>query len=1036
MAFSMKNNLLASQKYLLWMCLLSLLTFLPLAANAQNEHWNYYLLPESVSMLTIDSQGVRWAAELNKGVWSSDGNHVVFYNTANSGLCSDFITGIAVDQQNNKWFSTNNGISKFDGVRWTTYDISSIIPNSRNYFTCVAIDGFGHKWFGAWGDLLKFDGTTWTHYSPPGGINGISIHSMAIDRNNVLWLAGNGSTSKFDGTTWTDIPGIVGNSANTIVKIDPQGNKWYGSQFGIHRFNDTTITHYRPQNSGFPDIWGCSALEIDRQGNKWIGTGKGLTKFDGTTWTTYNRFNSGLPSDGVGAICFDAQGNKWIGGTQGGITKFDNLNWATYTLTNSQLRVNTQAIAIDSQGNKWFGTTKFNDTTWTNYNASNSSLKNINVTCTAVDRQGQRWFGLDTAGVSAFDGTQWRHYNAANSGLTAREIICIAVDPQNNKWFGTNDGLFKFDGTTWTNYNMANSGLLINRIVALDIDAQGNKWIVMDQRGIIKFDGTNWTTYTCNTCFDISSIKVDAQGNTWISSSSLWYGVSMFNGTSWTNYQLPLINAMQIDRAGNKWFGTNDGVYKFDGTTWTAYTHFRPPTRSQLVVIQQLAIDKKGDIWVSHSDGISKLSLNCFPALQISVEVFKGDSVKPMRFSTLANPTTLSTGGRGNMTRRGTFNSLGNALLNTVWSDTISIKRKSLAIEGLPELDGMDAFQMNLVVSDHPNATRSVSQLLAMDVNGDTKIDAADIAAVMQRSLNPQTGFKQANRLDTVAWRHFPKTYLAARPAYRLSATFPNNDGIGISRHKLPSIDSLFTIDTLYSNQCDTSQLKVVGILLGDADGNYFDIGTNAKGALADTTLFFDGLRATKIGRDTFRVPVYANQRMFGFGLKIENYTNGIQILSISDAAEVSSSNRVDALTKRCFLSAYSTNGNGIAANTPLCYVTVKTNCPFPSQFGTMTAYLNGTKVNTQVTWNGCTPTDEMVENTSVNVYPNPTDQQLTIDYSASVQTLSIVNLIGQTLKVLEINASGHLQVDVSELPKGVYFLRANNHQMTKFVKL
>jgi hypothetical protein len=79
--------------------------------------------------------------------------------------------------------------------------------------------------------------------------------------------------------------------------------------------------------------------------------------------------------------------------------------------------------------------------------------------------------------------------------------------------------------------------------------------------------------------------------------------------------------------------------------------------------------------------------------------------------------------------------------------------------------------------------------------------------------------------------------------------------------------------------------------------------------------------------------------------------------------------------------------------------------------------------------------TDDFIEK-NINVYPNPTTQQLTIDYTPAIQQLSIVNLLGQSLKTLKINDLGRLNVDVSDLPTGVYFLKINEKDMKKWVKL
>jgi ligand-binding sensor domain-containing protein len=38
----------------------------------------------------------------------------------------------------------------------------------------------------------------------------------------------------------------------------------------------------------------ANAIAIDCEGNKWFGTDAGVSKFDGSNWTTYDASNSGL----------------------------------------------------------------------------------------------------------------------------------------------------------------------------------------------------------------------------------------------------------------------------------------------------------------------------------------------------------------------------------------------------------------------------------------------------------------------------------------------------------------------------------------------------------------------------------------------------------------------------------------------------------------------------------------------------------------------------------------------------------------------
>jgi len=61
--------------------------------------------------------------------------------------------------------------------------------------------------------------------------------------------------------------------------------------------------------------------------------------------------------------------------------------------------------------------------------------------------------------------------------------------------------------------------------------------------------------------------------------------------------------AIAIDSAGNKWFGTNGGLLKFDGNKWTKYTTSDGLVQNQVTAIM---IDKKGVLWCGTNGGISK----------------------------------------------------------------------------------------------------------------------------------------------------------------------------------------------------------------------------------------------------------------------------------------------------------------------------------------------------------------------------------------------------------------------------------------------
>ena len=71
----------------------------------------------------------------------------------------------------------------------------------------------------------------------------------------------------------------------------------------------------------------------------------------------------------------------------------------------------------------------------------------------------------------------------------------------------------------------------------------------------------------------------------------------------------------------------------------------------------------------------------------------------------------------------------------------------------------------------------------------------------------------------------------------------------------------------------------------------------------------------------------------------------------------------------------------------------------------------------------------------TVSIYPNPATTVLNVE-AVGYNTIEIVNLLGQT--VYAANATSNMQINVSNLNSGVYFVRLNGANGTttqKFIK-
>ena len=105
-----------------------LFTLLP---NLQaQEKWANYTSKNEVSAISIEGNKI-WIGS-NGGIQVQDLNgNILQEYIKDDGLADNKVRGIFIDKFENKWFATNNGVSKFDGTNWVTYNTtnSGIISN-------------------------------------------------------------------------------------------------------------------------------------------------------------------------------------------------------------------------------------------------------------------------------------------------------------------------------------------------------------------------------------------------------------------------------------------------------------------------------------------------------------------------------------------------------------------------------------------------------------------------------------------------------------------------------------------------------------------------------------------------------------------------------------------------------------------------------------------------------------------------------------------------------------------------------------------
>lgn len=314
----------------------------------------------------------------------------------------------------------------------------------------------------------------------------------------------------------------------------------------------------------------------------WVGTSNGLIRFDRKTERT-QVFNTkaGLLSNVIVSIHVDPKKNVWLGTYGGGLTRFDGKEWELFTPY--------------GRGTKAYGPG------WVQYQPKNG-LGDLWVYDLLFEPDGTMWVAT-WKGASRFDKTGFKTYTM-DDGLVDKWVYTIEREPSGVLWFGTEGGVNRFDGKRWQGWthkdglgaelgdggaprsssdsydeksahhqesSKDNEGVNPNYVISSAIDANGIKWFGTWGGGLSRFDGKKFKNYTTADGLPgniINAIEIDKRGTMWIGTNG---GVSRWDGKRFKTFDTRdgllgnYVYSIAIDAEGNKWFGTFGGVNRYTG---------------------------------------------------------------------------------------------------------------------------------------------------------------------------------------------------------------------------------------------------------------------------------------------------------------------------------------------------------------------------------------------------------------------------------------------------------------------------------------
>jgi len=123
--------------------------------SAQNSEWLNFSNGKFVKSIAFEGNFVWVGTTVGLVKINKITRETIFYDKTNSGLPSNYVKAIAIDNMGVKWIGTKDGgLAKFDGVNWTVYYTSnSGLPT--NDVQEITTDNEGNIWIGT---LAIWDG--------------------------------------------------------------------------------------------------------------------------------------------------------------------------------------------------------------------------------------------------------------------------------------------------------------------------------------------------------------------------------------------------------------------------------------------------------------------------------------------------------------------------------------------------------------------------------------------------------------------------------------------------------------------------------------------------------------------------------------------------------------------------------------------------------------------------------------------------------------------------------------------------------------
>ena len=533
--------------------------------------------------------------------------------SSEQGLPENTVMAIAQTRDGYLWFGTEEGLARFNGKQFTTFDRANTPQLLRSsVFVLLEEKGGGGLWVGTYpGGLTRYSDGSFHTYTSKDGLPDDNITSLAQDNRGDLWI---GTTRGL--ATWRSgkLSPYKDNSElaqEPIVALAaaPDGGMWVAT--GSHIFALDAAGKSKLVDVA---VSSPSTLFADQRGTLWIGTAtQGLYSLSKGSLSHYA--GQQLSGSRITVIRDDSAGNLWVGSLEDGLCRIQESKAECYTEKDGLTSNSVTSIYQDREGSLWIGTfsgvNRLSSSKFTTYDRS-KGLSNDTVLTLYQSPDGDIWAGT----MDGLNRLQQGKIISYRAGIKHSEntVSSVVTDGAGNLWVGTPAGIKTVRKGKLVSYG-AEYGLENRTVRSLFYDREGSLWIAPNGGGLERLRNRKLTVFTAKDGMPTATIRAfseDHQGNLWLATTA---GFSRLKDGKFDNFEVP--------RApGEPLMGSGCIYEDRDGTIWI--TSFGPKLgrfrNGQLTFVTlkgglnngiwSFVEDSSGHFWMTSNRGLFRVEKN------------------------------------------------------------------------------------------------------------------------------------------------------------------------------------------------------------------------------------------------------------------------------------------------------------------------------------------------------------------------------------------------------------------------------------------